>query len=110
MLRLLPLVPFFFFLTACAGTQDATKCGQGIYAVSASGEHPYGNYLKRSRNAALVKANAFCQSKGKQMSVENIDEGFRTHVRFRCLAEGDPELQQSGSSRKSMTTIGGPCN
>lgn len=110
MLRLLSLVPVFFFLTACAGSQEAMKCGQGIYAVSASAEHHYGNYVKRSRNAALVKAHAFCETKGKQMSVENIDEGFRTHVTFRCLAEGDPEPQQSGSRRKPLTTIGGPCN
>jgi hypothetical protein len=112
MLRLLSLVSFFFFLTACAGTdiKDVQGCGEGIYAVSASANHPYGNYVTTSRKAALAKANTFCRSKDKQLLVENINEGFLSSVTFRCLAEGDPELQQSDHQHKPAATVQNPCN
>ncbi len=112
MLRLLSLVSFLFFLAACAGTdsKNVRRCGQGFYTVSASADHPYGNYLTTSRKAALSKAKAFCQSKDKQMLLESIEEGFLAKVIFRCLAEGDPELQQSDNQRKPVAEIENLCN
>ena len=98
MLRILSLVPFFFFLAACASTgsdKDIIKCGKNNYVATGSPTHPYGNFYKTARNAALLQANTFCHSKGRQVMVLNIVEGLPSYVTFRCLAEGDPELQQS---------------
>ena len=112
MLRLLLLFPFFFFLAACAGTsKGVVKCGQGVHAVSGSPNHPYGNYLDTSRNVALDRANTFCRSKDKRMFVETIEEGLPTHIKFRCLAEGDPKLEQQPPYEYQPTfTIKDPCN
>ncbi|MDH3832523.1 MAG: hypothetical protein OEU48_12685 [Gammaproteobacteria bacterium] len=96
MLRILSLVPFFFFLAACASTGNKIiKCGKNNYVATGSPDHPYGNFYKTARNAALLQANTFCHSKGRQVMVLNIVEGLPSYVTFRCLAEGDPELQQS---------------
>lgn len=105
MLRVLLLIPLLLFLAACASKGNhVTKCGQGVYSVSASPDHPYGNYLKTARKAAVNKATAFCQSKGKLVSVENIEAGIPTHITFRCLKAGDPELEQSASGQTSTGT------
>lgn len=96
MLRLLFVVPFLFLVAACATTGDeVVKCGRGTYTVSASPGHPFGNYLKTSRNAALERASTFCDSKGRHLYVDKIEGGLPTRVTFRCLKEGDPELEKS---------------
>lgn len=109
MLRSLLLVPFLFLVAACATTgEEVVKCGRGTYAVSASPNHPFGNYLKTSRNVALERANTFCESKGRRLFVDKIDDGLPSRVTFRCLKEGDPELEKS--TYTPVATVKKPCD
>ena len=49
MLRLLLLAPLALFLAACASHGNVvTKCGKGVYAVSAAPKHPYTQALLSS--------------------------------------------------------------
>lgn len=54
----------------------------------------------------LREANTFCLGQGKQMMPVNVkskDGGFdqfgHASIQFRCLREGDPQLQQSTLQR-----------
>lgn len=103
MLRTLSLVALLFFLAACAGNRNAvTKCGDGVYVASGSPDHPFGNYIKTARNVAFARAETFCHSKGRLVSVESVGEGLPARVTFRCLKEGDPGIKQSPLSPSGM--------
>jgi hypothetical protein len=109
MTRVLPLIPLLLFLAACASSGNkVTRCGKGVYSLSASPDHPYGNYINTSRKAAFQKATAFCGSKGKQVLIESIEEGIPTHITFRCLKAGAPELDNAASTPPVMGKV--PCN
>ena len=94
MVRLLHLLPTSLLLftgaCTCLDTRDMTKLESGAYLVSAVPDHPFGNHWNTSRDRALKKADAYCQSKNRKMLVEDINKDFRSYVTFRCLDVDDP--------------------
>lgn len=104
MIRILLYTSFTLFLAACASSgNEVRKCGKGIYAVSAAPDHPYGNYLNTSRRVAFEKADEYCRSKDKLALIETLEEGLPTHIKFRCLEEGDPALEKSPYKPRRVT-------
>jgi hypothetical protein len=74
--------------------------GPDTYSVSVHAAPARGGEAG-ARNLALTEANQKCAAESKEIVVTNITSGPSTHfpggtvdVTFRCLAEGDPDLQR----------------
>lgn len=88
------------FLAGCASTGDVMQMGPDTYSVSSAAAPARGGPAA-ARSLALKEANAFCAAQGKQIMVMNVSTSTlndfgagSADVNFRCLTQGDQELQR----------------
>ena len=87
-------------LAGCAQSSGVMKLGPDTYTVSTHAA-PAAGGTSGAKGRSLTEANNHCASMGKEILVTNISTGASGHmpggtsdVTFKCLAEGDPELQR----------------
>lgn len=81
-------------LTACVSMTEVTPAGKDTFLIAGSDswESTSGLTIKTK---LYQKANLFCESTGKKfMPLSDASNGYSAQLRFRCLAEGDPELDR----------------
>ena len=76
------------------------KLGPDTYTVSVHAAPARGGQ-SGAQKLALSEANAHCESQNREILVTNLKSGPSSHfpggtvdVTFRCLKEGDPDLQR----------------
>jgi hypothetical protein len=96
---------FFTFLVtaglaACASSGGVLKLGPDTYMVSSQVLFGPGKATS-ARAAALIEADKFCTSQGKEVLVDSFSTTGHamsitgdSEVRFKCLRAGDTDLQR----------------
>ncbi|WP_330985851.1 MULTISPECIES: hypothetical protein [Enterobacterales] len=86
-------------LSGCLQSSGALQLGPDTYSLSVHAAPVRGE--AGARKAALTEAAEFCQQKGKELMVNNITSGSRGSLpgdnivlTFRCLRQGDSDLQR----------------
>ncbi|MNM53660.1 hypothetical protein D3C81_647650 [compost metagenome] len=98
-MRLLLVSTIALFITGCSGP-GVVPMGRDTYMIAKDGS--FTTFGGGAVKAELYQeANAFCESKGKQlMPVKDAsrDSGYgryaNAELQFRCLNENDPELRR----------------
>lgn len=87
-------------LTGCAQSSGVLKMGPDTYTVSTHAAPARGG-TSGAKSLSLTEANQYCAGMGKEIFVTHVETRASEHlpggtadVTFRCLAEGDPELQR----------------
>jgi len=85
-------------VSACSSTGSVLTLGPDTYRVSAS-QHNLTGGAPAAEERALQTAQAYCTNMGKQVLVTNTSSDFDRPLytfsaNFRCLAQGDADLQR----------------
>ena len=96
-------------LLGCANTLGVAQLGPDTYTVGARAALAAGG-SSGARLLAINEANAYCSKQGKNTVIVNIGTGHQgamgvADVNFRCLAEGDRDLQRPEYSREPNVVI-----
>lgn len=112
-----PGLPVFLFSTslffaACASQTDVLPLGPDTFTVSvgAVGTGSKSGNDTQAKQQALVQANAYCVTKGKQilvqqMSMKSTMWGSTSEIVFQCLDANDPLLKTRPVYRKDADVI-----
>ena len=104
MLKVASLFTVTITLVACATSSGVSQLGKDTFTLSAgvAGAGSVSGNDTKAKREALAEANAFCQSKGKEIQVQNIGTnstyaGSTTEIIFQCLSSSE-----MGSAEKPM--------
>lgn len=81
-------------VVSCVSITEITPAGKDTFLVAGSDsmEATAGVNIKAK---LYQRANSFCESNGKKlMPLSDSSSGYSAQLRFRCLNEGDPELDR----------------
>ena len=99
-------------LAGCTASPGVLKLGPDTYTTWAEVGGMRGG-PSGARTKALTEANKYCAQLGKEILVTNIGTAITNYewgngtaeITFRCLAQGDPQLQRPESRKTPDVTI-----
>ena len=102
----------FLILTACASNTGVLQLAPNTYTLSVgvAGTGSISGNDTKAKREALMQANEYCGSKGKQILVENtkmnstISESTSDLI-FKCLTESEADAVKDTKYRKETDTV-----
>jgi uncharacterized lipoprotein YmbA len=95
-MKIILMTVFILVIAGCSSTSGVLQMGPDTYTLSvgASGTGSISGNDARAKKDALVEANQFCSSKGKQILVQNSNmkstiAGSTSELIFQCIDNTD---------------------